>query len=302
MGKVYDPALVEAVKNATDDGKTPIDILQEGEIEIGSEALMALIRDGTEHGWDNIKAEHGANFLGDDEDDDEDDDEPEEVTLATDDEPTGDTDADDSDASAAQAAGKAAIEEAVAPKTRKRRKAAKKPVRGKKPSNTKSKFKMNRARRKKRGGNPQDYRKRLLMDMEARHPEFIYRWVLDRPGRIRAMQAEDYDIVTDAHVDPEAQGGNVSAVAGSNHYNADNMVLMRKYKKWHVEDQADKDLEAQGFEAAINGQKTGGSSLVDNVGPQELIEQLKNGGVDSTNTYVPVGEKNQVGQVSETLN
>ena len=303
MGKAYDPALVEAVKEATEGGATPIDILQAGEIEVGSDALMALIRDAGEHGWDNIKAaEEDIGFLDGDDDDDfeDDDDEPIAASLeaAAHEQSPSYSDADDSDQSAVQQAGARAIEDL---KEDGRRNKKKKKPRGKKAANVKRNKVMNRARRRRKGGNPQDYRRRLLMDMQKKHPEFQYRWVLDRPGRIRAMHADDYDIVTDAHVDPDGEGGNVSATAGTNHYQADNMILMRKYKPWYDDDQKEKLKPVEELDAQINGQKTGGSSLVDNVGPQELIERLKSGGIDSTNTYVPVGEKNRVGQVSETL-
>lgn len=308
MTQKYDPVLVEAVKTATEAGKTPVDILQDPDINVPQDALMAIIRDAGEHGWDSVKAEVDANWLDDDEAElssATDPDEPTETTLAADpdEQSPSETDPDDSDVSAIQAEQARAIRDVVdhANHERRKKKKKKKNKRGHKQANVKRNFVMNRERRKRKGGNPQDNRRRLLMDMQKKHPEFEYRWVLDRPGRIRAMQADDWDIVNDAHIDPDGQGGNVSAVAGTNHYEADNMILMRKYKPWYADDQVEKLAGADEIERQINGQKTGGSSLVDNVGPQELIERLKNSGVDSTNTYVPVGEKNRVGRVSESL-
>jgi hypothetical protein len=113
---------------------------------------------------------------------------------------------------------------------------------------------------------------------------------------------DDWDIVTDAHV-MEGMGGNVQAIAGTNHYNADKMLLVRKPKKYFDADAKAKLTEVaeledqirQGPQAAQNGQHS-----VDTMGPKEVMERLKSSGLDRSNTYVPVGEKITIGQVSET--
>jgi len=291
----YDAELVSSVKKAIDDGQSPIDILQAGEIDVTSETLMAILRDGGEHGWDDISAE--SSFL------DDDDDEVEEVEAVEPDlKPPSYADAED-DGVAPSVAAEQAKEIAAKAKTKgaarpRAKKKAAGPARGQKRSNTTKTKLHNKERRKRRGGNPALARKRLQMDMDKAHPDFVHRWVLDRPGRIREMQEDDYDIVTDAHVD-EAMGGSVSASAGTNHYAADNMILMRKFREWYNQDQEDKLEPGRELERQINGQNTAASStLVDQVGPEELIERLKNGGIDTSHTYVPLGEKNQVGQVA----
>lgn len=292
MPKQYDPDLVDAVKAALDEGKTPMDILDAGEIDITSEPLMAIIADGGEHGWDNIK---GEDLLGDDDDEVASSDEAEVALADAAMKEASFPDADDDGAVSEVAEEQAAEIEKKAKKPTRRKAKSPATARGKKQPNTKQSKVMNRARRKRKGGNPAMNRMRLLMDMKKKHPEFEYRWVLDRPGRIRAMEADDYDIVTDAHID-EGNGGNVTAVAGTNHYHADNMVLMRKYKPWYIDDQEDKLAEGREFESQINkGKNAGGSSLVDQVGPKEMLDELKNSGLDTSNTYVPAGEKNRVG-------
>lgn len=258
------------------------------ELGVDVQLVMAILRDGNEHGWDAIKGDQ--DWL--------DDDEPEEIVMIEEDmSPALEPDVEAEDVPDLAVKQAQEVEEKIATASR-RKKTKVTRARGQKPANTKKTKGMNRERRRRKGGDPGQSRRRLIADLKKFNPDFDYRWVLDRPGRIKGLEADDWDIVTDAHME-ESMGGNVTAVAGTNHYNADNMVLMRKWKDWRNEDQEEKLAGALEFEAQINGQQpANGSTLVDRLGSQQTVDALKSGGLDLSNTYVPAGEKNRVGQVS----
>lgn len=288
----YQRGVVEKILDSQEKGITPAQMIDRNLVDVPVPTIMAIIRDAQMYGAENICAE-GENLL-----------EEEEAPAA--DDPFsprrphdfGVPEAEDAGTGAPEVAAAQAVE--VEKKVRDQKRDL---PRGKKPANVKDNISMNAEKRRRRGGNPVDMRRRLLADMSRLHPDFEHRWVLDRPGRIaEKTMFDDWDIVTDAHV-MEGMGGNVQAIAGTNHYNADKMVLVRKRKQYFEADAKAKlqevsvleDQIKQGPQASQNGQHS-----VDTMGPKEVMERLKSGGLDTSNTYVPVGEKITIGQVSET--
>lgn len=302
--KQFEPSLVEAIRGLQAQGITPAAMHDNKHVDVPVSTIMAVIKEARMHGWAAIAAPSDALGTDDEEFDDEEDgetvsSEPDTHDFGTPEIEGAGTGMPEVVAEQAQTVAEMIAAGKTPTNVRERRDA---PPRGKKAPNTKDNIKMNAERRRRRGGNPANLRRRLLMDESKKNPDFVYRWVLDRPGRITEKTVyDDWDIVTDAHVMLGA-GGNVTAVAGTNHYNADKMILVRKRKEYHVEDAKLKLREADILEDQIRqgpGASKDGQSLVDRMGPQAVIERLKNSG-DSSNTYVPVGEKISIGQPSET--
>ncbi len=106
-----------------------------------------------------------------------------------------------------------------------------------------------RRRRKTSGAESNN---RLVWDRSKEDKDYEYRWFLDRPGRVEQAYRNDWDFVTDAHMDV-GKTGNVTAVAGSNHYNANGMILMKKPKVLHQDDRSEKDALADQQEQSIRG-------------------------------------------------
>lgn len=289
----YQRSVVETILRAQEQSITPAMMIDRGMVDVPLPTIMAIIRDEKIYGFANIISQE-VNLLADE-------DEP---APAAD--PFKTRRPHDFGVPEAEDAGTGAPEVAArqAQQVEARKHEAKRELpRGKKPANTKDNISLNEERRRRRGGNPIDMRRRLLADMSRLHPEFEHRWVLDRPGRIAEKTLfDDWDIVTDAHV-MEGMGGNVQAIAGTNHYNADKMVLLRKRKIYFDADAKAKLAEVSELEDQIRqGPQAprSGQHSVDTLGPKEVMERLKNGGLDQSNTYVPVGEKITIGHVSET--
>lgn len=100
---------------------------------------------------------------------------------------------------------------------------------------------------------------------------FHYRWVADVHDRIRRLERQDWDVVSDEEIGfTTDRSGDVQATAGRENVR---MRLMRKYKDWFDDDQAMKqkriedqmDRAARGEEIiAGKGQDQGGGLTLQN--------------------------------------
>lgn len=81
---------------------------------------------------------------------------------------------------------------------------------------------------------------RDILTVKDKDPNFVYRWVLDVPGRLAKFKEAGYEVVTDNlevgqdAVDRPKQklGSVITKLSGMN-----TLVLMRIPKEWYVEDQ-----------------------------------------------------------------
>lgn len=289
------PEVVDKVRPFIENGMDLREIQNKTSVPLN---VIARIRTQSEEfGWDQIVASEQSydDFVEEDADESEVED-PEadivsDVTAAPDQSFGGEPAAvSENDQSSVAATAAEAIQDAV--EGQERRKPG---ARGHKEPNRASHSAQKRARRRKKGGDPLLGRRRLLVkDSALDKDQFVYRWALDRSGRMYEMtQLDDWDPVDDAHIH-EGQGGNVTAIAGKNDYNADKMVLLRKRREYHEEDQRDKELAQRELEQQIQGGQTDTSR-----GPDQLVEALKSGEIDANATYVPKGERISIGKVSE---
>lgn len=106
-----------------------------------------------------------------------------------------------------------------------------------------------RAERKKRGVTDHGFDKRLALD-ETRldKDNFVYRQVRDDPGRVARLKNLEYEVVT-----PEEIGGqDVTRHGGTDREGKPlQAVLMKKFKPWHDEDQAEKLRAGKEQDAAL---------------------------------------------------
>jgi hypothetical protein len=81
---------------------------------------------------------------------------------------------------------------------------------------------------------------------------FIYRWVNDMPGRVKRMEALDYDIVKDdIKPDSSGLGSAPTVVVGVDGPQGLNAVLMRKRLDWYEDDQKAKQEKLDELDKAI---------------------------------------------------
>ena len=82
---------------------------------------------------------------------------------------------------------------------------------------------------------------KLHIPESAKDPNFTYRFVNDRPGRVRQMtEADDWDVVSDAALNRESisEGTVVKRVADK--FSGEQTVLLRKRKEYHEADEKKK--------------------------------------------------------------
>jgi hypothetical protein len=87
---------------------------------------------------------------------------------------------------------------------------------------------------------------KLHVPESAKEPGFVYRWVNNRPGRVRDLtQADDYDIVSSEEIAGKSLGTTVERAA--NKFDGETMILVRKPKEFYDQDKAkdQKQLDAQ---------------------------------------------------------
>ena len=93
-----------------------------------------------------------------------------------------------------------------------------------------------------------------ILTVLKKDPNYEYRWVLDRPGRIERFKLAGYEVVTDspevgqATVDrPKGKlGSAVTKLSGIS-----TLVLMRIPKEWYVEDQKAKQDKVDALEESM---------------------------------------------------
>ena len=94
---------------------------------------------------------------------------------------------------------------------------------------------------------------RNILTVANKDPNYVYRFVLDTPGRLEAFKEGGYEVVTkdmevgDSAVDKGSQlGSAVTYVKGTQ-----TLVLMRILREWYDEDQAAKQEEIDALEATM---------------------------------------------------
>ena len=98
-----------------------------------------------------------------------------------------------------------------------------------------------RERRRKPGPVEQAGLKLTLDESKLDRNRFHYRFVNDKPERVRHLMANDYDIATEVAKPDSNSGGTVtSALAGVDERGPYNTVLMRKERDWFEADQVEK--------------------------------------------------------------
>lgn len=100
---------------------------------------------------------------------------------------------------------------------------------------------------------------RDVLTVNGKDPNYVYRWVLDAPGRVTRFEQGGYEVVTDAleigqrTVDRESKVGSaVTKASGS----GGTLVLMRILKEWYDEDQQAKQDRIDDLEATMRQEAT----------------------------------------------
>lgn len=100
---------------------------------------------------------------------------------------------------------------------------------------------------------------RNILTVADKDPNFVYRWVLDSPGRIDMFKQGGYEVVVDnvevgdATVDrPHKLGSAITMVRGSA-----TLVLMRIPREWYDEDQKAKQDDIDALEATMKSSSAG---------------------------------------------
>lgn len=93
-------------------------------------------------------------------------------------------------------------------------------------------------RRRRRESLGEDRNLRLYVPESEKDPNFVYRWVNDRGGRVKRMTTEDdYDIAPTAKDESkDTSEGTVATRVGSQ-TTGEKMVLLRKPREFYDEDQ-----------------------------------------------------------------
>lgn len=117
---------------------------------------------------------------------------------------------------------------------------------------------------------------KLHVPEQAKDPNFEYRFINDRPGRVQQLtQMDDYDIVTTEQVESKSIGTSVERIG--NKQDGERMILVRKPKEFF---EADKAKEAEKIAATEEAMRRA---------PPPSSE-----GLSGPTVYVP-GGKNVVG-------
>ena len=100
---------------------------------------------------------------------------------------------------------------------------------------------------------------RNILTVANKDPNYVYRWVLDVPGRLETFKRGGYEVVVDNNevgdpaVDRHKQlGSAITLVKGTS-----TLVLMRILREWYDEDQAAKQADIDALEATM---KSGSSA------------------------------------------
>ena len=94
---------------------------------------------------------------------------------------------------------------------------------------------------------------RDILTVINKDPNYVYRWVMDLPGRVEKFKLGGYDVVTDdlevgqKTVDRESKvGSSVTKLSGTNV-----LILMRIPKEWYDEDQGAKQDKVNALEESM---------------------------------------------------
>ena len=103
-------------------------------------------------------------------------------------------------------------------------------------------------------GGPRD-----ILTVANKDPNYVYRWVMDSPGRLEQFKKAGYEVVESnpevgqAAVDRATQlGSSVTMVRGSG-----TLVLMRIPREWYDEDQTAKQEELDALDETMRDPKAG---------------------------------------------
>lgn len=112
-------------------------------------------------------------------------------------------------------------------------------------------------RRRRKSDTLTGYRKRLAVDESKLDTEnFEHRWIKDDEARMYQMtQKDDWDVVQDRNGDLQAahdgDGTAIAHLSGTRKDGAERLVLCRKPKQYHDEDQAAKQARIDETEKAM---------------------------------------------------
>lgn len=104
--------------------------------------------------------------------------------------------------------------------------------------------------RRRRGGLNHGLNLKLHVPEESKDPNFVYRFINKRDGRIQQLtQMDDYDIVSNEDMESRSIGTTVERTA--NQRDGEAMILVRKPKEYHEADKARKKQAIDAKEDAI---------------------------------------------------
>lgn len=102
-------------------------------------------------------------------------------------------------------------------------------------------------KRRRREGMGAERNMKLHIPEDAKDPNFTYRWVNDRPGRVRNLTIQDdYDVVSanelngaglDLENGPAAEGSVMKRTGDK--FTGESMVLLKKPKEFYLKDKAE---------------------------------------------------------------
>jgi hypothetical protein len=118
--------------------------------------------------------------------------------------------------------------------------------------------------RRRRTGTGAERNLKLFVPEQAKDPNFVYRWVNNRPGRVKQLtQMDDYDIVSsdDGAIDAGTSEGTV-VKRTVDRSEGEEAVLLRKPRKFYEADKAEEQklLDARDEELR-KGQVQGSEAL-----------------------------------------
>lgn len=135
--------------------------------------------------------------------------------------------------------------------------------------------------RRRRQGTGAESSMKLFIPEEAKDPNFVYRFVNDRPGRVRQLtKMDDYDIVSSEGglIDPgTAEGTVIKRTVDSNE--GEEAVLLRKPRAYYEADKAEKQKLLDARDEELRAGKVQSSE-----------------GLSGSEAYVPGGQRGRDGR------
>jgi len=134
--------------------------------------------------------------------------------------------------------------------------------------------------RRRRQGMGAERNMKLFVPEEAKEKDFVYRWVNNKPGRVKQLtQMDDYDIVSASEtIDPGTAGGTV-VTRTVDRSEGDEAILLRKPRHFY---EADKAEEQKLLDARDEELRAG------------RVESSE--GLSGSEAYVPGGRRGQDGR------